>query len=578
MTPTNEKLVTCLYRVSTTKQMDDDDIPMQQTACKKLISQHNDWILTNEYYEKGISAYKTAIADRDIIQNIIKEAQTGKFQILVLFASDRLCRNDNYMPTLKKISKYVEVWTYTQGDITIRNHTDALKASIDGWSNEGESIKISLRTDEKHKQMAEDGEFRGGSNPYGYKFIKSGRYSTRDKKQRKELFDMVIDKNESEVVKTIFNLAYELGYGGNRIANYLNENNIPTRENKKWSLTSVNYLLKNPVYKGYPAYGKKTCKDGQINQSQDKWVLPSKQIKNLVIITEDIWNAVSLMRKSRYCHTPKEETINTPTKGKLLLVGFIKCGYCGSPLVTTHNTKKWIKQNGEEKHADYLKYRCYGKQSGKTKCNGRSVYAQEKIETPVLQYIDDFFSQLENYDFSKDINFDNSNNIKQYKNEVDNLSKNRNQKNREIELLNDEILKTILGDSPYTKEQLSTLIIKKEKELDEIQVQIGKIEDKLKFKQNEVKDIKALVDIAPSWKEIFYNAPFEKQKMILSSLIESVVIYKDKYDINVKIHIQQFVNCMLNNIKWESTLYTLTPKQIFEKLIIINLENLSEVG
>ena len=47
------KRVRCLYRVSTVKQLDKNDIPMQRIECRKYIDQMPDWKFDKEYIEKG---------------------------------------------------------------------------------------------------------------------------------------------------------------------------------------------------------------------------------------------------------------------------------------------------------------------------------------------------------------------------------------------------------------------------------------------------------------------------------------------------------------------------------------------
>jgi site-specific DNA recombinase len=578
----HERKVACLYRVSTTKQLDENEIPMQKEACMKMINQHSDWLLVNEYIERGVSGYKTKISDRDEIQRVLRDATKGVFDILVLFSSDRLCRiQDDYTPILKKLSKYVEVWSYTQGDITIRTHTDALKASIDGWQNEGESIKISLRTDEKHKQMTENGEFRGGSAPYGYRLELSGKFNKRDKKQRKELFDMVVDEYESDVVKQIFNLVYECGYGGNRIAKYLNENGIKTRTGKSWSMSTINYMLRNPIYKGYLTYGKRTCKeDGQFNQPSSEWIVAKEKSPELEIIPEEIWNKIALIRKER---NPISDTQITslPTKGKLLFVGFIRCGHCNSPLVTTHHNKKWINKDGTERTTTKVKYRCSGHQSKRTTCDGFTSYSKDKIEEPILQYVEDYLSQLAQYDYTKEHEKENKDVLRKMHNELDILIKEREKKYEQIKLMQNEIPNTLTGDSPYTKEELNEIIIRFKKEVEQIRVKVLEHEEKIKIKENELNEIKLVKKYVIEWKEIFYKSPIEKQKMMLASIIDNIIIYRDRFEVNVKIHVQQFVNAVMgvqNNTTGEHTLDGNTPQTFIEKQIIIELAKLELVG
>ena len=53
-----KKRVNCLYRVSTIGQVEKDDIPMQRQFCREFIASHPDWVLQNEFYEKGVSGFK----------------------------------------------------------------------------------------------------------------------------------------------------------------------------------------------------------------------------------------------------------------------------------------------------------------------------------------------------------------------------------------------------------------------------------------------------------------------------------------------------------------------------------------
>ena len=79
--------VCCLYRVSTTKQVDHDDlnqadIPVQRKACRDF-AQKMGWSIVGEEQEAGVSGYKVSANDRDKLQLIKKRAEQGKFDILL---------------------------------------------------------------------------------------------------------------------------------------------------------------------------------------------------------------------------------------------------------------------------------------------------------------------------------------------------------------------------------------------------------------------------------------------------------------------------------------------------------------
>ena len=84
------KRVACLYRVSTTKQVEKDDIPMQKIACREYIATKPNWKLEKEYAEKGVSGYKKKAEDRDVFQQVKIDAKNKLFDVLLVFMFDRL--------------------------------------------------------------------------------------------------------------------------------------------------------------------------------------------------------------------------------------------------------------------------------------------------------------------------------------------------------------------------------------------------------------------------------------------------------------------------------------------------------
>lgn len=139
------KRVLCLYRVSSKGQVDQNDIPMQRIACREYIAQHSDWVLYDEKLEKGVSGFKLSADKRDKIIEIRKEAEQKKFDILLVFMSDRLGRRDDETPFLVEwfINHGIEVWSVKDGQICIENHTDKLINYIRFWQANGESLKTS---------------------------------------------------------------------------------------------------------------------------------------------------------------------------------------------------------------------------------------------------------------------------------------------------------------------------------------------------------------------------------------------------------------------------------------------------
>ncbi|WP_366294864.1 recombinase family protein [Paenibacillus sp. AN1007] len=226
------KRVAALYRVSTKGQLDGNDIPMQRRSCRAMIEKQQGWKLVKEYTERGVSGFKVSALNRDVIQRTKEDAENGLFDVLLVFMFDRLGRKDDETPFLVEwfVNKGIEMWSVIEGQQKIEVHTDRMINFLRFWQSSGESRKTSDRVNEKHKQMVEEGIFRGGGIPYGYRGVDSGNFN----KKGKVLLKLVKHEEESLVVQRMFRLVLEEGYGQLRIAKLLNEENIPTRKAKQW--------------------------------------------------------------------------------------------------------------------------------------------------------------------------------------------------------------------------------------------------------------------------------------------------------------------------------------------------------
>jgi DNA invertase Pin-like site-specific DNA recombinase len=167
--------VYCLYRVSTTKQVDHNehneaDIPMQRKACHEFANRQG-WTIVREEQENGVSGFKVHAADRDKIQLIKEHARERKFDILLVFMFDRIGRIAAETPFVVEelVQSGIRVWSVNEGEQRFDSHTDFLTNYIRFWQADGESKKTSIRTKTALSQMVQEGRFRGGVAPFGYR-------------------------------------------------------------------------------------------------------------------------------------------------------------------------------------------------------------------------------------------------------------------------------------------------------------------------------------------------------------------------------------------------------------------------
>lgn len=115
------------------------------------------------------------------------------------------------------------------------------------WQASGESEKTAIRVKTKHTQMVQEGQYRGGHIPFGYKLEHQGRTNKKNQQVR----DLVVDEDEAIIVREIFDLLTNHGYGTNRVAQLLNDRGIKTKRGTTlWRGTTIRSLIENPIYIG----------------------------------------------------------------------------------------------------------------------------------------------------------------------------------------------------------------------------------------------------------------------------------------------------------------------------------------
>ena len=245
---TKGRRVYCLYRVSTLGQVEKDDIPMQKEACWEFVRQHPGWDIIKKFSEKGVSGFKVSAKDRDAIQEIQRDALQNKFDILLVFMFDRLGRREDETPFVVEwfVKNGIEVWSAKEGQQRFDTHVDKLLNYIRYWQASGESIKTSVRTKTRMEQLTQEGHFTGGCIPFGYRLEHKGRTNKRNQ----NVGDLVIDPDEAEIVKLIFQKYLCEGYGAQRLCRYLAEQGIQTEKDATYRLLQSTASLRTPFTLG----------------------------------------------------------------------------------------------------------------------------------------------------------------------------------------------------------------------------------------------------------------------------------------------------------------------------------------
>ena len=240
-----------------------------------------------------------------------------------------------------------------------------------------ERENIRVQTMEGRIQKAREGKWNGGFAPYGYKLV-DGK--------------LEINEEEAPAIRTIYEQYVTTDSGANGIAKYLENHGISKvqRQNGKNPLFDarlIRMILKNPVYCGKIAYGRR--KTEKVNGTRNEYRLVEQENFLLVnglheaIIPEDVWQAAQVKlaaQAKRYEHVNKGKNECTH-----LLSGIVKCPVCGAGMYGNKCVKR--KADGS-KYKDFYYYGCKHRSMTRGhKCDYKKQIRKELLDDAVAEVI-----------------------------------------------------------------------------------------------------------------------------------------------------------------------------------------------
>ena len=511
---TTARRVYCLYRVSTLGQVEKDDIPMQKEACREFVRQHPGWEIVREFSEKGVSRFKVSAKDRDAIQEIQWDALQNKFDILLVFMFDRLGRREDETPFVVEwfVKNGIEVWSAKEGQQRFDTHVDKLLNYIRYWQASGESIKTSVRTKTRMEQLTKEGCFTGGVVPFGYRLEHKGRTNKRNQ----DVGDLVIDPDEAEIVKLIFQKYLYEGYGAQRLCRYLTEQGIKNKKGRNIPTTSINRIIKNPIYTGVIRNG-----DSQ-----------SDVLTDLQIIDEETFEKAQRMMEKRVTH---HSDVPLNTKGQSLLVGNIYCGHCGGRLTLTTSGRKRARKDGTVIRETRARYQCHYNIRHPGECDGQSGYGVEKLDKLVDQIIRIQLGRIRSAP-SQELIAKQAKEVDLAKSKLNLLNEQYRQKQREYQDLRAETIKVIQGTSRLNVDLLNSLVAETSEQIKQLSWQIQTATAELEETVQSASQVLREYDQLIGWAEMYDNCTFEAKKMIVAQFVKEVHVRRD-YEIDIEFNV-----------------------------------------
>ena len=352
------KRVAAYCRVSTEQDDQLNSLENQKRYFEKYIGDNIDWEFCGLYVDEGISG--TSVEKRTGFQQMVKDAETKKFDLLLTKEISRFARNtlDSIFYTRKLKGLGIGV-LFMNDNVNTLDADAELRLTIMSSIAQEESRKTSERVRWGQRRQMERG-FAFGFGVFGYD-LKDGK--------------LTINEDEAKVVRLIYDL-YLSGKGAHLLCKELENRGIAAPNGSmRWSVPSVIRILKNEKYNGTLKQRKTITTDylshkSKINYGEEAYI--TIENNHAPIISKEIFDRVQAEIKRRKTATLERSRYSSryPFSGK------IECAKCNSKFERRHSSQKTHKKQMVWRCAEAVKY---GKeklnaQGQKVGCNNKSVH------------------------------------------------------------------------------------------------------------------------------------------------------------------------------------------------------------
>ena len=334
------------------------------------------WQIYDHYIDEDWSGSNRG---RPEFHRMINDAETGKFNIVLVKTQSRFARDSKYIEDyvhnlfMEKGIRFVSV----VDNIDTNQIGSKLNSRVHAIFDEEQLDVLSSNIRKSFEEKSKQGQFFGSMPPYGY---------LKDPNAKNHL---IIDEDAAKVVRTIFEMT-AAGYTYLAIAQHLNDRGylIPSEYKKqqgykvdgmydrhmklgKWTRDMVRTFITNEVYRGTIVNHKSTVVNFRTKKKRN---IPKEhhiKIPNMheAIIDEELWNKVQEIRKTRRRASNGENGIKHPLSSKVF------CEKCGSKMYKC-------------KSGGIAYFRCY-KVSSTGECDNNKRIRLDTLESLVIDKINE---------------------------------------------------------------------------------------------------------------------------------------------------------------------------------------------
>lgn len=417
------KLRVCFYaRVSTDKDEQLHSLSAQISFFNDYISKVPNWEFVGSYIDEGISG--TSVNKREEFLRMIEDARMHKFDLILTKEISRFSRStlDSIKYTQELLSNGVGVYFLNDNINTILPDSE-LRLTMMSSIAQDEVRRLSERVSFGMRRSIDNGVVLGCSNIYGY---------VKDKGK------LVIDEEQAEMIKIIFDRYANTTDGLSKVSRYLYSLGYKSRTGKRIDTTILTRIIENSKYKGYYCGHKSKVLDYRTKQkkrlNESDWIIYKDYDNVPPIVSEELWKRANIKLKQRQDSFTNRAVNKAVFQNRYTYSGKI---YCGCHNLTYHRSSA-----GKRKNNPVWECQVYRKESLKG-CSNPRVFELELDEV-----FKDMFSKLfkrRNTIFNEILNecknyLETNNNEVEIKNLESKISLLNNKKDKLLELVMEEYL------------------------------------------------------------------------------------------------------------------------------------------
>ena len=507
-------------RVSTAMQVDGYSLDAQKDRLVKF-AEFQGMEIVREYCDAGKSG--KSITGRPEFQQMLQDVADGRDGVsyILVFKLSRFGRNAaDVLNSLQYIQDYGVNLICVEDGIDSSKDSGKLTITVLSAVAEIERENILVQTMEGRRQKAREGKWNGGQAPFGY--LLDSKNST-----------LIVNPEEAEIVRIIFDKFVHTDMGADSISNYLNQHGyskkkLRDQEVSHFSRSTIIKILDNPVYAGKIAYGKsvtekvKGTRDQYRRVKQDEYLLTDGLHE--AIIDSETWEAAKAKRKVTGIKWNKTHSLDH----EHILSGILKCPVCGSGMAGTVRRRK-NKKTGEYKDDFY--YRCQHRRKIDEDhfCGFKPSLNQDELNHQIEAVISDMVNDESFMGFIQE-KLGQKVDVSQLEAEREKLRGQVRQLSGAKKKLTDMLDALDVNDRHYDRkyqdmqDRLDNLYDK----ISEVEDAIQDITDKINAVYGEHLTAQELYKVLEHFDDIYFKMSDLEKKEFFQNFIESITIYPDK--------------------------------------------------